>query len=267
MSIMILQPSTIEKLSNNNLESIKIASGNANFQYEDYKKLLQRLYDLNIRSWNERYPNEDKEKFYGLNFDNDRKFKNDCSIVETLQCLNYNIDIEEKSCQDNKAIEILRNYIEIMRNNIINNLDDYKNSGWGYDRIITKEKNENTVVKGMEYKQELHLRGYTEKEIETILPLLENQTEENCMLLIKIDANLLELISNQTEEVCLEAVRKFSHLLFYVKNQTMKICMEVGARDYNGLRWVRDKTTRTMLQKNKYIEERRIANKLRRMRF
>lgn len=133
MSIMVLNTKTIEKLSNNYV-IMQDATGSANLTR--YESTLKGLYDLNIRSWNERYKDdiitdEAKENFYKLNFKQKEKFNNPCEVLKALQCLKYNIEVAEESYNDKRLLKELDGYINSLTSYIISNLEDYKNGIWG----------------------------------------------------------------------------------------------------------------------------------------
>lgn len=135
MSVMVLNTKTIEKLGN----SYNYLSNafSRTIYADDLEKTLKGLYDLNIRSWDERYPSdliaeEEKETFYKPNFRSKEKFNNECEVLKALQCLKYNIDIDNKnlSYQENIHMEYLDNMINRLTSYIISNLEDYKKASW-----------------------------------------------------------------------------------------------------------------------------------------
>lgn len=133
MSIMVLNTKTIEKLSNNYV-IMQDATGSANLTR--YESTLKGLYDLNIRSWNERYKDdiitdEAKENFYKLNFKQKEKFNNPCEVLKALQCLKYNIEVAEENYNDKRLLKELDGYINSLTSYIISNLEDYKKAIWG----------------------------------------------------------------------------------------------------------------------------------------
>ena len=133
MSIMVLNTKTIEKLSNNYI-TMQEATGSINLTR--YENTLKGLYDLNIRSWNERYSNdiiteEEKETFYKLNFNQKERFNNPCEVLKALQCLKYNIELEEENNNDKRLLRELEGYISSLMSYIISNLEDYKMANWG----------------------------------------------------------------------------------------------------------------------------------------
>lgn len=132
MSIMVLNKKTIEKLSNNYI-IMQEATGSSNLTR--YENTLKGLYDLNIRSWNERYPNdlinnEEKENFYKLNFNTKEKFNNPCEILKAFQCLKYNIELTEENSNDKRLLKELDGYINGLTSYIISNLEEYKKAIW-----------------------------------------------------------------------------------------------------------------------------------------
>ena len=131
MSTLILNPKSIEKLCNSYVTINKAT-------YDKYKSrtddIFQKAYDLNIKSYNLRYPNdrvsdEQKEKFYSINLKSKEKFNNPCEILKTLEKLCYNIDSQVEL--SNPTITVLSNIIKSIKQYIIADLSDYKNFDYG----------------------------------------------------------------------------------------------------------------------------------------
>lgn len=136
MSISILNTKTIEKLGNSYNYLSKTFC--RTIYADDLENTLKGLYNLNIKSWNERYKDdiitdEEKETFYKPNFRSKEKFNNECEVLKALQCLQYNIELDKKdlSYQDGVYIEYLDNMINRLTSYIISNLEDYKMANWG----------------------------------------------------------------------------------------------------------------------------------------
>lgn len=135
MSTIVLNPKSISKLSNSYLT---INGATHNRYQTSLERILKKAYDLNIKSWNLRYPNEEtitedqQEKFYKVDFKSKERFNNPYEVLVTLQKLRYNIDsqaIKEKSDRDTR--DILDIIIEDIKNYIITNTEEYKNINYG----------------------------------------------------------------------------------------------------------------------------------------
>ena len=131
MSTLILNTKSIEKLCNSYVVINKAT-------YDKYKSrtddIFQKAYDLNIKSYNLRYPydrvsDEQKEKFYSINLKSKEKFNNPCEILKTLEKLCYNIDSQVEL--SNPTITVLSNIIKSIKQYIIADLSDYKNFDYG----------------------------------------------------------------------------------------------------------------------------------------
>ena len=131
MSTTILNTKSIEKLCNSYITINKAT-------YDKYKSNLDSIftkaYDLNIKSYNLRYPSdkvsdEQKEKFYSINLKSKEKFNNPCEILMTLQKLLYNISSDVEL--SNPTITVLSNIIKSLKEYIINELSDYKSFDYG----------------------------------------------------------------------------------------------------------------------------------------
>jgi hypothetical protein len=92
---------------------------------------------LNVRSWNERYPDdivtdEEAERWYKIKI-SCKSFKNDYELLKTLQFLNYNIDIkkENMSYKERLAVDFLESAINMTISYILNNIPEYRVADWG----------------------------------------------------------------------------------------------------------------------------------------
>lgn len=135
MSVQVLNLKTIEKLGNSSLLIKKITYEDINL--ERWENLLRESYNLNIKSWNLRYPNDiiteaNQAVFYEPDFNKKEKFNNDCEVLKALQCLYYNIELEtEKNFQEQLTLQLLDDIIDKLKNHIISNLEEYKVANWG----------------------------------------------------------------------------------------------------------------------------------------
>lgn len=126
MSIMILNTVTIEKLSNSYLY-IK-NSMHENISYEEIETTLKIAYNLNIRSYNERYQ---ENNIYEPNFNNSEKFDNIYQVLKALQCLIYNIEVADMCYYEKNSYEKIKIWIDRIKDYIITNNENYIAAQWG----------------------------------------------------------------------------------------------------------------------------------------
>jgi hypothetical protein len=139
MSIMVLQKETIEKLGNSFL-TVKRATYER-IDLGQWYKLLKDAYSLNIKSWNERYTDdiitdEEQETIYKINSRSKEKFKNPCEILKALQCLEYNIELDNMNSKEKKIESDLKAVIVSLKDYIIFNLEDYKKEISRFDAAV-----------------------------------------------------------------------------------------------------------------------------------
>lgn len=136
MSIMGLS----EKSLINSLEGIRYFHRKVTLKmvyYETLQDIISTLYSLNAKSYNLRY-NEDCDTIlhYPNNLQKIKNIHNEYSLLKSLQCLACNIDIEELeavdfvSYEETKSYEFLIDFIEQLKNYIIDNNELYKSAAW-----------------------------------------------------------------------------------------------------------------------------------------
>lgn len=133
MSVMVVDVKNVNKLIGS-FSTIKIATYER-IDFWDWCKLVAHASMLNIRSWNERYKediitDEEIKKHYMVNLKTNDKFNNNCEILKVLQCLAYNIELDNMSSKEKKVLSDLEAVISHMKNYIISNLEDYKKASW-----------------------------------------------------------------------------------------------------------------------------------------
>lgn len=131
MSVMQLNPENFTKMVNAMSKfSHKFNYGSVIFT-SDITPRFQLLQVLNAKSYSERY---EMEEFAYTPFKKISKeeYKNIPALLKSLQCLKYNIEIEEKdmSYDEKNAYTMLNDYIEQIKNYIISQIPEYEESAW-----------------------------------------------------------------------------------------------------------------------------------------
>jgi hypothetical protein len=116
----------------NSLINNKLKDNGYNLNYNqnddnnpDAQRLIINMKGLNISAINYRY-NEDVEK-YDIIF-NEIKENNELQILKTLQCFLY--QCSEGNIPETKLFIMLKEIEEILKNKVIDKLDDYKKAKW-----------------------------------------------------------------------------------------------------------------------------------------
>lgn len=94
---------------------------------EDIQKFVRKLYQANLNTWNEKY-NENDIMLDILPATG--KPMNKYQTLKTLECLHYNIEVEYTPTAA-KLIEQLEIMISEIKNNIIEEQEEYKIAVWG----------------------------------------------------------------------------------------------------------------------------------------
>lgn len=128
MSIMIIEKGTCEKLTNSSY-LLKDVNYGKTMYFDDLYNYIQTLYNMNIRSYNFRY--DEAVLMDNINKNSKKKFNNVCEVLKALQCLSYNIEEEPQDKNEFRCVEWLESEINMIKDYLISNLDDYKNAIWG----------------------------------------------------------------------------------------------------------------------------------------
>ena len=128
MAVQILNDDTIEKLTNSSFLLTKSNYGNTVY-FDDLYNYIQTLYNMNIRSYNYRYG--EAEILDNISKSSKKKFNNICEVLKSLQCLKYNIDEEPQDTTESRAMEWLESQIDMIKNYLIGEIQDYKEATWG----------------------------------------------------------------------------------------------------------------------------------------
>lgn len=87
---------------------------------------------------------------------------------------------------------------------------------------------------------------------ESVLLLVDDQTEELCLTAVKSNVSEFFNVKNQTNEICLAAVRRDGFLLLLVKEQTEEICLEALRRNSGVFNFVKNQTEKIHKEVLKY---------------
>lgn len=134
MSVMLISQQSFK----NNLLSLYMYYSKINYgkkiHYEQMKEHFENLYSLNVKSWNARYPGYTVEDIsINLSNNNYKLHGNLYSLLKSLQCLNYQIEIDEIkdiTPDEQRAYNFLQNTIERIKDYIITETEEYKNAEW-----------------------------------------------------------------------------------------------------------------------------------------
>lgn len=98
----------------------------------------------------------------------------------------------------------------------------------------------NLMLMDKDRKQSPEIRMATIKNCGLAILLLNNPTEEECIVAVEQDSNVLQYIRNQTEKICIAAINKDVFALQHVKNQTLKICHIAVKKNFDILDYIKN---------------------------
>ena len=137
MSVMVLDVKTYEKITNSGYLLSKVFYGKS-FSFDYLYELSKILYNLNVVSYNETYLDNENVDFVfdeKINKNSKEKFNNMFELLKSLQCVRYNINFDENSLkadsEEYNSLIFLEKVINRIKDYIIENMEEYKNSTWG----------------------------------------------------------------------------------------------------------------------------------------
>ena len=137
MSVMVLDVKTYEKITNSGYLLSKVFYGKS-FSFDYLYELSKILYNLNVVSYNETYLDNENVDFVfdeKINKNSKEKFNNMFELLKSLQCVRYNINFDENSLkadsEEYNSLIFLEKVINRIKDYIIENMEEYKNSIWG----------------------------------------------------------------------------------------------------------------------------------------
>lgn len=131
MSVMLIDPKSFKK----NVDALNRFSWlylyGKTLYFDEIEPIMDTLQEMNVRSYNERY-NENAEVIPYREVYTSERHNNLLELLKSLQCLRYNIELDEKKFTFNKyrAWKFLNDQIEAIKSYIISELPEYKNAQW-----------------------------------------------------------------------------------------------------------------------------------------
>lgn len=131
MSVMLISPASFKR----NVYSLSKFSPVFNYGQTAYLDTLEPIFEtlqkLNARSFSERYA-EPVEIMPYKEVSRPGNHPNLCALLKSLQCLEYNIELDEKglSFDERRALKYLRGTIEAIKSHLISELPEMKEAAW-----------------------------------------------------------------------------------------------------------------------------------------
>lgn len=130
MSVMQLKPESFKK----NTYGIGTFSHKYNYGRtilsSDISPVFEILQSMNAKSYSERYEESlDYVPFKEVNIV--KEHNNLSSLLKSLQCLYYNIELDKLTDEEKEALKFLKEHIEAIKNYLINQITEYKEAKWG----------------------------------------------------------------------------------------------------------------------------------------
>lgn len=130
MSVMQLVPMAFIKNMNGITRFAPIFNYGTGIYGDRHRDTFLLLQCMNACSFSQRY-NEDLDiKLFVEAVDTGERHANLTALLKSLQCLYYNIELDDMDQDEKDAYKLLDGYIKQITSHLISEMDEYKNAKW-----------------------------------------------------------------------------------------------------------------------------------------
>lgn len=130
MSVMQLAPESIRKMSEGITRFAPTFNYGSGIYGDRHRDTFLMLQTMNACSYAGRY-SQDLDFTLFVEVKTTEKLANLSALLKSLQCLYYNIELEDMDQDEKDAMNLLDGYIKQITSHLINEMDDYKEAQWG----------------------------------------------------------------------------------------------------------------------------------------